>query len=233
MRSVLRHPMEFAYLENGVPRVINTEVLFQFPYGQMNRVKHVLGNINMQRHNLFVINDEEYEYSDGRLDTDFISWAVYDRLLTAIPRVDKDPNNRSCICCALAAYFDRSMRAWLRNCPEVCEFITIDVVAADHIDQHFLNDNSQEMGTGFYEASVFVLEYGTRSWKEFGVFFTDDKRYDGHTLVLYEDKTNNLSASNCKLITKQIDSADMAGYALADFSKKFGLYKSLMTIKGA
>lgn len=233
MRSVLRHPMEFAYLENGVPRVISTEVLFQFPYGQLGRVKHVLSNINMQRHNLFVINDEEFDYIKGRLETDYVSWAVQDKLVTAIPRVDKDPDNRSCICCALAAYFDRCMTAWLRNCPEIIEFITIDVVAADHPDQRFINDNTQELGTGFYEVSVFVLDYGTRSWKEFGLFFTDNQRWDGHTIFLFEDKADNISASNCKLTKREIDDADMASYSLADFSKKFGLYKGLMTIGGA
>ncbi|QZE58686.1 hypothetical protein pEaSNUABM28_00129 [Erwinia phage pEa_SNUABM_28] len=239
MLSVAHRTMNFAYLENGVPRVVTARVLLQYPLGLQNSAAHVLSNIVMQRKNIFVINDEEFEFQSGNLVTDHVTWKFSDRNVTAIPRAEKDPTNRSCICCAMADYFTRCMQSWLRNRRNEAELITVDVIVADHEDYHYVQDTAPDLGAKFYQASVFVLESSSNTWSNMGVLFTDKPRYDGHTIFIKETGFNPISASHL-----QIDLADFNPYGghgdvhslgnvVGHFSDKFTVFNGILNIKGA
>lgn len=230
MRSLLHRTMNFAYIEKGVPRVVSARVMIQFPPDLINRAKHVLSNIAMQRTNLFVIKDEDYEYHNGRLETDHISWKISDRVLTAIPRADRDPNNRSCICCAIADYLDSCMKIWLRSKPEAIDLITLDVVVSDSEDRNFIDANALDFESLFFEASVYVMESGTNSWTSYGLFYTDRRKHDGATIFLYEEDANNVSVSNANAVCLSYSDGDVHG-ALATLTDRFGVYAGLLTVK--
>lgn len=230
MRQLLHRKMNFAYIEKGVPRVLTARVMIQFPADLMTRAKHVLSSIAFQRTNLFVINDEEYDYHAGSFETDFVSWKMTDRAITAIPRAAKDPDNRSCICCALAEYFDRLMQAWLKSNPAAVELITLDVVLSDNEDAQFIEDNRADLNTMFFEASVFVLEAGTKSWASYGVFFTDNSKYDGTTFFVQEKGTKNVTATNANVRLVEFENDDVH-QALARFTDNMGIYDGVMTSK--
>lgn len=230
MRNLLYRTMNFAYLEKGVPRVVTARVMLHFPPDLKGRVQHILSNIAAQRSNLFVINDEEMEHVSGNLETDHIQWKLDQRAVTAIPRADKDPKNRSCICCAMAEYFSRCMVTWLRGRPELAELITLDIVVADHEDSQFIDDVQADLQAMFFEASVYVMEIGTRSWSKFGVFFTDQRKYDGATIFLQEKGYKGISVSNCNAVVVDY-SGDSVHDALSAFTDRFGVYDGVLTIK--
>lgn len=237
MLSVMHRTMNFAYLENGVPRVVTARVLLQYPMGLQNSAAHVLSNIAIQRNNIFVINDEELEFQSGNLVTDHVTWKFAARNVTSIPRAEKDPSNRSCICCAMADYFTRCMQSWLRNRRDASELITLDVIVADHEDYHYVQDTAPDLGAKFYQASVFVLESSSITWSNMGVLFTDKHRYDGHTIFLKEAGSNPISSTHL-----QIDLADFnphggygdvhsIGSVVSHFSDKFSVFNGILNIK--
>lgn len=237
MLTVLHRTMNFAYLESGVPRVVTTRVLIQHPLGLQGSALHVLSNIALQRKNLFVINDEEFEYQSGTLVTDHVSWKFDSRDVTAIPRAAKDPANRSCICCAMAEYFTRGMQAWLRNRKSEIEYFTLDLVVTDHEDFHYVEEIKPDLGATFYEASVYVLESGSRTWSNMGVLYTDKQRYDGHTIFLTEGGHSAISASHLQIDVANFDPYGSAGdtaslhNVLSNFTDKFGVFNGLLMIK--
>lgn len=237
MRTVLQRVMNFAYLDGGVPRVVTARVMIQHPLGLRSSALHVMSNIALQRSNLFFINDEEVEMQSGTLVTDHVSWKFDERSLTAIPRAKKDPSNFSCICCAMADYFERCMRQWLRNRRNEADFITVDVVVTDHEDAHYIEEIKPELGCNFFEASVFVLETSSRTWHNMGVLITDKQRFSGHTLFLAEKGRDTISSSHLQIDVTAFDpygSPDSDGSfhnVISGFIDKFGIFNGVLMIK--
>lgn len=237
MRTVLQRVMNFAYLDGGVPRVVTARVMIQHPLGLQGSALHVMSNIAMQRTNLFFINDEDVEMQNGTLVTDHISWKFNERSITAIPRAKKNPSNYSCICCALADYFERCMQVWLRNRRDAIDFITLDVVVADHEDAQYIEDIKPELGREFFEASVFVLETSSRTWSNMGVLITDKQRFSGNTIFLAEKGRDTVSSSHLQINITGFNPYGGPGdngslhNVLSDFTDKFGIFNGLLMIK--
>lgn len=237
LRTLMHRTMNFAYIEQGVPRVLTARVMMEFPIGMQTHAQHVLSNIAIQRNNLFVINDEDVEYQSGALVTDHVTWNLSDRTVTAIPRAEKDPANRSCICCAMADYFTRQMGHWMRSRKQDADKITLDVVLADHEDSQFIDDNATDLEALFFQTSVYVLEKGSATWSSYGVFFTDQRKFDGHTIFLKEKGTAPVSSPHL-----QVNIADYNPYGspsdgdslhsvLSGFTDRFGMYNGIFMIK--
>lgn len=237
MLTVLQRVMNFAYLDGGVPRVVTARVMIQHPLGLQGSALHVMSNIALNRHKMFFIKDEDVEMQSGTLVTDHISWKFDERNLTAIDRAKKDPTNFSCICCAMADHFTRCMQVWLRNRRNEIEYITLDIVVADHEDAHYIEDIKSDLGRDFFEASVFVLESSSRTWTNMGVFLTDKSRFSGHTIFLAEKGRDTVSSSHLQIDVTTFDPYGAAGdhgslhNVLSNFTDKFGIFNGLLMIK--
>ncbi len=173
------------------------------------------------------------------LVTDHISWRFNESNLTALPRAKKNPDNYSCICCAMADHFQRCTEVWLRGVRGAAENITIDIVVADHEDAQYIEDIKSDLGREFFQASVFVLENNTHTWTSLGVLITDKQRFSDHTIFLAESGRNAVSSSHLEIDIKSFDSHGNAGEpgslynVLGEFVDTFGIFNGILMIKDA